>query len=77
MLKTFMLLYTYTNQSTAQRRDTSCTGTLMAERTINIRTKAALGTLALAMLAAVAVNLQICPGLFILLVLMFVPLTPL
>ena len=59
MIKTFMLVYTYTNQSTAQRRDTSCTGTLMAERTINIRTKAALGTLALAMLAAVAVKLQI------------------
>ena len=59
MIKTFMLVYTYTNQSTAQRRDTSCTGTLIADRTINIRTKAALGTLALAMLAAVAVNLQI------------------
>ena len=49
---------THTNQSTAQRRDTSATGTLMAERTINIRTRAALGTLALAILAAVAVKLD-------------------
>ena len=48
---------THTNQSTAQRRETSWTGTSMAVRTINMRTRAALGTLALAILAAVEVKL--------------------
>jgi hypothetical protein len=42
----------------AQRRDTSCTGASIADKTINIRTRAALGTEAEAMLAAVAVNLK-------------------
>ena len=53
-----MFIDTHTNQSTAQRRETSCTGTSMAVRTINMRTRAALGTLALAILAAVEVNLR-------------------
>ena len=48
---------TYTNQSTAQRRDTSCTGALMAVRTMIMRNRAALGTEALATLAAVEVSL--------------------
>ena len=48
---------TYTNQSTAQRRETSCTGALIAVRTMIMRTRAALGTEALATLAAVEVNL--------------------
>ena len=48
---------THTNQSTAHRRETSCTGTSIAVRTINMRTRAALGTLALAILAAVEVKL--------------------
>ena len=51
-------LFTYTNQSTAQRRDTSCTGALMAVRTMIMRTRAALGTEALATLAAVEVSLE-------------------
>ena len=42
----------------AQRRDTSCTGASIADKTINIRTRAALGTEAEAMLAAVDVNLM-------------------
>ena len=45
------------NQSTAQRRDTSCTGASIAVRTMIMRTRAALGTEALATLAAVEVNL--------------------
>ena len=49
---------TYTNQSTVQRRETSWTGALMAVRTMIIRTRAALGTEALATLAAVEVSLQ-------------------
>ena len=48
---------THTNQSTAQRRETSCTGALIAVRTMIMRTRAALGTEALATLAAVEVNL--------------------
>ena len=51
------IVVTHTNQSTAHRRETSCTGTSMAVRTINMRTRAALGTLALAILAAVEVKL--------------------
>ena len=55
------VLDTHTNQSTAQRRDTSCTGALMALRTMIMRTRAALGTEALATLAAVEVSLaRIC-----------------
>ena len=50
---------TYTNQSMAQRRDTSCTGASIADRTIIISTRAALGTEAAATLAAVAVRLKI------------------
>ena len=46
------------NQSTAHRRDTSCTGALMAVRTMIMRTRAALGTEALATLAAVEVSLR-------------------
>jgi hypothetical protein len=42
----------------AQRRDTSCTGASIADRTIIISTRAALGTEAAATLAAVAVNLK-------------------
>ena len=49
---------THTNQSTAQRRDTSWTGALIALRTMIMRTRAALGTEALATLAAVAVRLE-------------------
>ena len=49
---------TYTNQSTAQSRDTSWTGASMAVRTISMRTRAALGTLAEATEAAVEVNLD-------------------
>ena len=50
---------TYTNQSTAQRSETSWTGASMAVKTISMRTRAALGTLAEATLAAVEVNLNI------------------
>ena len=46
------------NQSTAHSRDTSCTGALMAVRTMIMRTRAALGTEALATLAAVEVSLR-------------------
>ena len=49
---------TYTNQSTVQRRDTSCTGASMAVRTMIMRTRAALGREALATLAAVEVSLE-------------------
>ena len=42
----------------AQRRETSWQGASMAVRTISMRTRAALGTLADAMLAAVEVNLR-------------------
>ena len=42
----------------AHRRDTSCTGASIADKTINISTRAALGTEAEAMLAAVEVNLK-------------------
>ena len=49
---------THTNQSTAQRRLTSCTGASMAVRTIIMRTRAALGTLAEATEAAVEVSLK-------------------
>ena len=49
---------THTNQSTAQRRDTSLTGALMALSTRIMRTRAALGTEALATLAAVEVSLE-------------------
>ena len=49
---------TYTNQSTAQRSETSCTGASMAVKTISMRTRAALGTLAEATLAAVEVSLN-------------------
>ena len=49
---------TYTNQSTVQRRDTSCTGASMAVRTMIMRNRAALGTEALATLAAVEVSLE-------------------
>ena len=49
---------TYTNQSTAQRRDTSCTGALIAVRTMIMRTRAALGREALATLVAVDVSLE-------------------
>ena len=52
-----MTVGTHTNQSTAQSRETSSTGTSIAVSTINISTRAALGTLALAILAAVEVNL--------------------
>ncbi len=48
---------TYTNQSIAQRRETSWQGASMAVSTMSMRTRAALGTLAEAMLAAVEVNL--------------------
>ena len=51
------ILNTHTNQSIAQSRDTSCTGASIAESTISISTSAALGTEALAMLAAVEVRL--------------------
>ena len=49
---------TYTNQSTVQRRDTSCTGASIAVRTMIMRTRAALGREALATLAAVEVSLE-------------------
>ena len=49
---------TYTNQSMAQRRDTSCTGASIADKTIIISTRAALGTEAEAILAAVDVRLK-------------------
>jgi hypothetical protein len=42
----------------AQRRDTSCTGASIADRTIIISTRAALGTEADAILAAVEVRLR-------------------
>ena len=44
---------TYTNQSTVQRRDTSCTGASIAVRTMIMRTREALATL-----AAVEVSLE-------------------
>lgn len=50
---------TYTNQSMAQRRETSATGASMAVRTISMRTRAAEGTEAEAMEAAVEVSLKI------------------
>ena len=49
---------THTNQSMAQRRETSATGASMAVRTIIMRTRAAEGTEAEAMEAAVAVSLD-------------------
>ncbi len=49
---------TYTNQSMAQSRETSWQGASMAVSTMSISTRAALGTLAEAMLAAVEVNLK-------------------
>jgi hypothetical protein len=48
---------TYTNQSMAQSRETSWQGASMAVSTMSMSTRAALGTLAEAMLAAVEVNL--------------------
>lgn len=48
----------YTSQSMVKRRDTSVAGRLTAVRTMTMRTSAALGTLALATLAAVAVTLE-------------------
>ena len=53
---------THTNQSTAQRRLTSCTGASMAVRTMSMRTRAALGTLAEATEAAVEVSLDTGQG---------------
>jgi hypothetical protein len=50
---------TYTNQSTANNRDTSCDGALIVDRTIKMRTRAALGTLADEKLAAVDAKLYI------------------
>ena len=49
---------TYTNQSMAQSRETSATGASMAVSTIIMRTRAADGTEAEAMEAAVAVSLK-------------------
>ena len=49
---------THTSQSIVNRRETSSAGRLMAANTIRISTKAALGMLALATLAAVAVTLK-------------------
>lgn len=48
---------TYTNQSIANKRETSSVGQPIEVRTINIKTKAALGTLAEDMLAAVDTKL--------------------
>lgn len=50
---------TYTNQSIANKRDTSCTGASMALRTTSRSTRAAEGTEADDTLAAVEVNLKI------------------
>ena len=55
---TFEYTVTYTNQSIAQRRETSCTGASIADKTISMRTRAALGTEAEAILAAVEVRLK-------------------
>jgi hypothetical protein len=48
---------TYTNQSTANRRETSSTGASIVDNTMNIRTRAALGTLADEKLATVDAKL--------------------
>ena len=56
MLHLLILKATYTNQSMAQRSETSLYGASMAERTISMRTKAADGTDADAMEAAVEVK---------------------
>ena len=53
---------THRNQSTAQRRLTSCTGASMAVRTMSIMTREALGTLAEATEAAVEVSLDTGQG---------------
>lgn len=49
---------TYTNQSTANNRNTSCDGALIVDSTIKMRTRAALGTLADEKLAAVDAKLH-------------------
>ncbi len=51
-----MNVCTYTNQSIAQRRETSWYGASMAVNTMSMRTRAALGTLAAAMEVAVEVS---------------------
>jgi hypothetical protein len=50
---------TYTNQSIANKRDTSCDGASIVDSTIKMRTRAALGTLADEKLAAVDAKLHI------------------
>ena len=50
---------TYTNQSIANNRNTSCDGALIVDSTIKMRTRAALGTLADEKLAAVDAKLHI------------------
>lgn len=49
---------TYTNQSTANKRDTSCDGASIVDSTMKMRTRAALGTLADEKLAAVDAKLH-------------------
>jgi hypothetical protein len=48
---------TYTNQSTANKRETSSTGASIVDNTMNISARAALGTLADEKLAAVDAKL--------------------
>lgn len=57
MLKNFVF-FTYTIQSTANNKDTSCVGVSMDDSTMRRSTNAALGTLADEKLAAVDVKLQ-------------------
>lgn len=52
-------MHAYTIQSIAKSKETSCTGVSIADRTINSRTSAALGTLADEHEAAVLVKLKL------------------
>jgi hypothetical protein len=59
-------VHTHTNQSIANKRDTSCVGASIVDSTIKISARAALGTLADEKLAAVDAKLHIQKEMYML-----------